>query len=84
MILSLVRNQVSGAIGFLGIKNRANVLLSRAMHGMYIIGNAQSLRACRKSNIWGTVLEILSGREYVGNELKVGATVIVPNFLLES
>lgn len=35
----------AGKIGFLKTKNRVNVLLSRARHGMYILGNAEALQA---------------------------------------
>ncbi|CAM9107878.1 unnamed protein product, partial [Hapterophycus canaliculatus] len=45
IILSLVRSNRNGDIGFLRSSNRVNVALSRAQHGMYIIGNAgESLR----------------------------------------
>ncbi|CAM9550665.1 unnamed protein product [Scytosiphon promiscuus] len=40
IILSLVRSNRNGDIGFLRSSNRVNVALSRAQHGMYIIGNA--------------------------------------------
>ncbi|CAI7788438.1 unnamed protein product [Closterium sp. NIES-53] len=38
IIISLVRHQPDGDIGFLKSPNRTNVLLSRAKHGMYIVG----------------------------------------------
>ncbi|CAI5528300.1 unnamed protein product [Closterium sp. Naga37s-1] len=37
IIISLVRNNGDGKIGFLKSPNRTNVLLSRAKHGMYIV-----------------------------------------------
>jgi hypothetical protein len=40
VILSLVRSRPDGNIGFLRLRNRINVLLSRAKHGMYLLGNA--------------------------------------------
>ncbi|CAN0349445.1 unnamed protein product, partial [Scytosiphon promiscuus] len=40
IILSLVRSNRNADIGFLRSSNRVNVALSRAQHGMYIIGNA--------------------------------------------
>ncbi|KAG8876546.1 hypothetical protein FRB98_007249 [Tulasnella sp. 332] len=49
VILSLVRNSGlaqtarKGGIGFLKSNNRANVALSRARHGLYILGNADDL-----------------------------------------
>jgi superfamily I DNA and/or RNA helicase len=40
VIISLVRCNEAGKAGFLNTTNRINVLLSRAQHGMYLIGNA--------------------------------------------
>lgn len=39
VIVSLVRSNESRKVGFLRTKNRINVLLSRAQHGLYLIGN---------------------------------------------
>ncbi|KAK2592854.1 hypothetical protein QQS21_009457 [Conoideocrella luteorostrata] len=39
VIVSLVRSNEKRKVGFLRTKNRINVLLSRAQHGMYLIGN---------------------------------------------
>ncbi|KAJ3289717.1 hypothetical protein HK104_007279 [Borealophlyctis nickersoniae] len=57
VIISLVRNELSAigmgrksTIGFLNSDNRTNVLLSRAQHGMYMLGNADLL--ARRSNMW--------------------------------
>lgn len=44
-----------GAIGFLKTSNRVNVMLSRAKHGMYILGHAETLTANKKSNMWHAV-----------------------------
>ncbi|CAM9147741.1 unnamed protein product [Discosporangium mesarthrocarpum] len=44
IIVSLVRSNKNLDMGFLRSSNRVNVLLSRAMHGMYIVGNA--VQAC--------------------------------------
>lgn len=40
VVISLVRSNDQKKCGFLGTSNRINVLLSRAKHGMYIIGNS--------------------------------------------
>ncbi|CDO69109.1 hypothetical protein BN946_scf185042.g11 [Trametes cinnabarina] len=50
VIVSLVRNSGqcdtgSASIGFLKSSNRINVALSRAKHGLYVMGNAANLRA---------------------------------------
>jgi hypothetical protein len=46
-----------GRIGFLRIMHRVNVLLSRARHGMYLLGNPDSLLAASKhqNDIWPQV-----------------------------
>ena len=43
-IISLVRSNAEGSIGFLYEPERVNVMLSRARHGMIILGNDQTLR----------------------------------------
>ncbi|KAG0067610.1 hypothetical protein BGZ92_005099, partial [Podila epicladia] len=71
IIISLVRNNVandpnaSGRIGFLKSPNRTNVLLSRAQHGMFIIGNA-ALMANEKNGIWPSVIEELRTHDRIG------------------
>lgn len=76
VILSLVRNsgsddelEASGAlhssIGFLKSKNRTNVALSRAQHGLYIMGNARDL--AEKSSMWKDIINILDTEGCVGN-----------------
>jgi len=40
IIISLVRNNTKGNLGFTKIDNRIIVALSRAKHGMYILGSA--------------------------------------------
>ena len=42
IILSLVRNNEHGEIGFLKVDNRVCVALSRAKHGFYIFGNSRA------------------------------------------
>ncbi|CAG8638123.1 14756_t:CDS:10, partial [Racocetra persica] len=68
VIISLVRNTKNesdrGNIGFLKSTNRSNVLLSRAKHGMFLLGNAEIM--ARHSNFWKKVLEILRNRGQVG------------------
>ncbi|KAH9170429.1 hypothetical protein EDB89DRAFT_1304426 [Lactarius sanguifluus] len=59
VIISLVRNsgtfeECQASIGFLKSSNRINVALSRAKHGLYILGNASNLR---KNETWRTILD---------------------------
>lgn len=55
VILSLVRNNTSGKIGFLDINNRVVVALSRAKYGFYIFGNGGFL--AQHNELWDYVEE---------------------------
>lgn len=63
VIVSLVRSNKEKKVGFLKTTNRINVLLSRAQHGMYLIGNAETY-----SNIpmWSQVLGMLRFNDSLG------------------
>ncbi|CAL1385613.1 unnamed protein product [Linum trigynum] len=50
IILSTVRSNATGAIGFLRNVQRANVALTRARHCLWILGNAATL--VKKTSIW--------------------------------
>ena len=63
VIISLVRSNKARKIGFLKTDNRINVLLSRAQHGMYLIGNTDTYSTQR---MWGDVLGMLQETESVG------------------
>ena len=56
VIISLVRCNDAHNPGFLRTENRCNVLLSRAKHGMYIIGNAETAGV---APMWAKVLDLL-------------------------
>lgn len=55
MIFSAVRCNHRGSIGFLENERRTNVALTRAMHGMIIVGNARTLASDPK---WKLLLEV--------------------------
>ncbi|XP_076070494.1 uncharacterized protein LOC143042123 [Mytilus galloprovincialis] len=55
ILLSLVRNNENGDIGFLRRENRICVALSRAKKGLYIIGNSGTLT--KDSREWRTVVQ---------------------------
>lgn len=57
IILSLVRNNESGKIGFLDINNRVVVALSRAKFGLYFFGNSGFL--ADKNELWDYVEEYM-------------------------
>ncbi|KAK4118095.1 P-loop containing nucleoside triphosphate hydrolase protein [Parathielavia appendiculata] len=66
IVVSLVRSNNISKIGFLRIENRINVLLSRAQHGMYLIGNAKTYR---NVPMWADVLQQLNARQAVGSSI---------------
>lgn len=59
VLLSLVRNNERGQIGFLDIVNRVCVALSRAQCGFYIFGSAPLLHGHKFCKIWRKVLKIM-------------------------
>ena len=66
IIVSLVRSNLENKCGFLRTTNRINVLLSRARHGMYIIGNKETSRHVR---MWADVVEMLEETGNIGPRL---------------
>ncbi|KAL0062664.1 hypothetical protein AAF712_010501 [Marasmius tenuissimus] len=73
VIVSLVRNtgtlqSENASIGFLKSSNRINVALSRAKHGMYILGNASNLR---QNPTWRTIVDEMEAKEQIGFGLPI-------------
>lgn len=68
VVISLVRSNPQGDCGFLKTSNRINVLLSRAKHGMYIIGNSTSYK---KVPMWAGVMKILASGKNLGTKLEL-------------
>jgi hypothetical protein len=66
VVISLVRSNDERKCGFLKTSNRVNVLLSRARHGMYIIGNSDTSRPVP---MWAEVLSILERSDNIGPTL---------------
>ncbi|KAL1954732.1 hypothetical protein VTO42DRAFT_785 [Malbranchea cinnamomea] len=66
VVISLVRSNSQGRCGFLRTPNRINVLLSRAQHGMYIIGNSETAKGVE---MWAQVLAILAEEGNIGPAL---------------
>jgi hypothetical protein len=66
IVVSLVRSNAERKCGFLKTSNRINVLLSRARHGMYIIGNSDTSRPVP---MWAQVLTILERSNNIGPSL---------------
>ena len=66
IVVSLVRSNSKRKVGFLRTENRINVLLSRAQHGMYLIGNAETYL---NVPMWANVHSQLVRAKAVGTEL---------------
>lgn len=66
VVISLVRSNPQQNCGFLRTSNRINVLLSRARHGMYIIGNSET---SNHVPMWAQVIEILRQGGNIGDSL---------------
>lgn len=68
VIISLVRSNKQKKCGFLRTSNRINVLLSRAKHGMYIIGNSET---SEHVDMWANTKRILREGENFGTHLEL-------------
>ncbi|EGU88984.1 hypothetical protein FOXB_00496 [Fusarium oxysporum f. sp. conglutinans Fo5176] len=68
VIISLVRSNPRHKMGFLRTSNRINVLLSRARHGMYLIGDVNTYR---QVPMWNDVYHKLSDAATVGTKLEL-------------
>lgn len=66
IIVSLVRSNQARKVGFLKTTNRINVLLSRAQHGMYLIGNTETYANVK---MWQTVIELMRASDSIGKAL---------------
>ncbi|CAI7587420.1 unnamed protein product [Penicillium viridicatum] len=68
VVISLVRSNPKNQCGFLRTSNRINVLLSRAQHGMYIIGNSET---SIHVPMWAQVVKILKQDQNIGKALEL-------------
>uniref|UniRef100_A0A336KVA5 CSON000262 protein n=1 Tax=Culicoides sonorensis TaxID=179676 RepID=A0A336KVA5_CULSO len=68
ILLSLVRSNNEGIIGFVGTRNRVCVALSRAKEGLYIIGNMEMLE--ERSNIWKDINKKLIKQDAIGTNIE--------------
>ncbi|KAH0600273.1 hypothetical protein MHUMG1_01269 [Metarhizium humberi] len=66
IVISLVRSNTQNRCGFLSTPNRINVLLSRAKHGMYIIGNSNTYR---NVPMWNDVIQIMDAQGNIGTSI---------------
>ncbi|XP_037666999.1 NFX1-type zinc finger-containing protein 1 [Choloepus didactylus] len=68
ILLSLVRSNQEGKVGFLQIYNRICVALSRAKKGMYCIGNMPMLA---KVPLWSKIIHSLRENNQIGPTLRL-------------
>ncbi|KAI0848817.1 P-loop containing nucleoside triphosphate hydrolase protein [Daldinia vernicosa] len=66
IVISLVRSNLERQCGFLKTTNRINVLLSRAQHGMYIIGNSTTYG---EVEMWSKIISMLNESGCIGAKL---------------
>ncbi|XP_067856938.1 NFX1-type zinc finger-containing protein 1-like [Heptranchias perlo] len=69
VILSLVRSNLQGRVGFLRISNRICVALSRAKKGFYCIGNVNMLS--NKVPLWDKIADVLRRKDNIGPTLRL-------------
>ncbi|RCK63668.1 putative ATP-dependent RNA helicase ECM32 [Candida viswanathii] len=66
MVMSCVRSNYTGQIGFLKDERRLNVALTRARHSMIFIGHVECLK--RGSKVWRQYLDFLRSKCAIHNE----------------
>ncbi|XP_069140274.1 uncharacterized protein [Argopecten irradians] len=69
IILSLVRSNKTGNIGFLKRENRVCVALSRAKMGLYVVGNFSMFE--KESPLWANILNKTKSTDQFGNALPI-------------
>ena len=69
VLLSLVRSNDVEKVGFTGEENRVCVMLSRAKHGLYVIGNFSLLAS--KSKMWNIIVTKAKQSQNFGTSLRL-------------
>ena len=72
IIISFVRSSKSRSIGFLDNKNRMNVALSRARHGLFCVGNFTIMSEEEKNQMWMDIVPHLKKNKCFGEEFTIG------------
>ena len=68
VILSLVRSNSAGRVGFMKSQNRINVACSRARNGFYVVGNASLM--C-KIPMFGQIIDLMESKHTIGPGFRV-------------
>ncbi|KAI5958889.1 hypothetical protein KGF57_002323 [Candida theae] len=66
MIMSCVRSNVQGTIGFLKDERRLNVALTRAKYGLIMVGDVDCLK--KGDTLWREYMEYLDGKKLIHRE----------------
>mmetsp|Transcript_97527 Transcript_97527/g.173686 ORF Transcript_97527/g.173686 Transcript_97527/m.173686 type:complete len:1578 (+) Transcript_97527:459-5192(+) len=66
IVISLVRSNRARQMGFLAVDNRINVALTRARHGMFIVGNSDMLQT---HTLWKQIIEELNTDQSIGDTM---------------
>lgn len=74
IIMSCVRSNDTGTIGFLSDRRRMNVAITRAKFGLYIIGNINTLR---HNSIWNSLIKSALDRRLLVH-IPTSSTLILP------
>lgn len=69
VLLSLVRSNPEGRIGFLGDRHRVCVAFSRARKGFYCIGDLEGIARGAGGRLWAEILAALKSKGLVGDGL---------------
>ena len=73
VILSLVRSNKQGSLGFLDVPNRVCVALSRARDALVVLGNFDMLS--RRSSLWGKIVTSVEAKGRLGPALPLSKCV---------
>jgi len=66
IVISLVRSNRTKTMGFLSVENRINVALTRARHGMFIVGNSDMLHG---HTLWRNIMDTLRSDGSFGDRM---------------
>lgn len=77
ILLSLVRSNERGDVGFLKTENRICVALSRAKYGLYIMGNMNNLYD--SGDLWKEIKETLLNQDSYGNFFLIICIMFIQN-----
>ncbi|XP_046576468.1 NFX1-type zinc finger-containing protein 1-like [Haliotis rubra] len=72
VLLSFVRSNEEGSVGFLSIDNRICVALSRAREGMFAVGNFHLF--AEKSPLWASIVGTLQSTNSIGPHMLLRCT----------